>query len=160
MDYPFCCGFCLSSATNNIGGVVRNFVFSMLLCVPLLVACGTTEPAFGQPGASVVKDVFAPEGTYTFNFKRDDVYAPDLVRVDAVQRYLGRHQAMLPPTCVYGFDVLDVADGENGKSAAIFRCVKPNKKMLEAVKPDLGGKPRGEANRPRILPPQPQPSPF
>ncbi|MBI3221680.1 MAG: hypothetical protein HYZ46_01030 [Nitrosomonadales bacterium] len=138
---------------------MRNLVISMLLCVPLLVACGTTEPAFGQPGARVVKDAFAPEGVYTFNFKRDDVYITDLARIDAVQRYLNLHQVMLPPACVYGFEVLDVVDGEAGKSAAIFKCIKPDRKMSESA-PDLRGKPKGQAGLPKMLPPPPLSVPF
>lgn len=110
---------------------MRNFVVSMLLCVPVLVACGTTEPAFGQPGASVVREAYAPAGVYTFNFNRDKVYDSQFVRADAVKNYLGRHPELLPPSCSSGLEILGVVDGDNGDSAAKFKCLVPNARSKE-----------------------------
>lgn len=101
---------------------MRNLILLALLCVPMIVACGTTVPAFGQPGASVVRVPYAPVGVYTFNFKRDQVYGLAFARGDAVEKYLERNQGVLPPDCTRGVQVLDVVDGENGESAASFKC--------------------------------------
>lgn len=104
---------------------MRNGIVVMLMCLPVIVACGTIgsgKPAFGQPGASVERVPYAPAGVYTFNFKRDEIYTPSTDRRNAIERYLGRNPNELPPNCSLGVEVLDIVDGENGNSAASFRC--------------------------------------
>lgn len=105
---------------------MRNSVLLVLLCMSMVVACGTIGsdlPAFGQPGASVERIPYAPVGVYTFNFKRDKIYtlAPD--RRDAVKKYLDGNLRVLPPNCSLGVVVQEIIDGENGDSAASFKCM-------------------------------------
>lgn len=101
---------------------MRSFTLLMLFCMSMVVACGTTGPTFGQPGASVVKTSYAPAGVYTFNFKRDEIYTLATVRADAIKKYLEQHQQLLPPNCSLGVQVLDVVDGESDDSVASFSC--------------------------------------
>lgn len=99
-----------------------RIILLALVCIPMMVACGTAGPAFGQPGASVTRLPYAPAGIYTFNFKAQEVYESSVYRPDAVLRYLQRNQGVLPPGCAWGLVVLEVIDGESGDSAASFRC--------------------------------------
>lgn len=113
------CGVSIVSGQEYM---MRKLILLTLLCLPMMVACSTGGPAFGEPGASITRVVYAPAGVYTFKYKADQVYGLAFARSDAIVKYLERNQGILPPDCSWGVQVLDIIDENNGESVASFKC--------------------------------------
>jgi hypothetical protein len=104
---------------------MRKLSLLNMLCLFWVTACSTSESPYGQAGASVERVALKSSEFFIFHYKPEKVYGLASGRRDAVVLYLGRNQQALPPKCANGIEILEIVDGENGESAASFKCNPP-----------------------------------
>lgn len=104
---------------------MRKLSLLFFISLPLIVACGTSAPRFGEPGASVERVALRSADFFIFHYKPEKIYGLAPARRDAIEKYLGLNLQVLPPKCTNGIEILEIVDGENGESAASFKCYPP-----------------------------------